>query len=101
MQQQQQMYILFQDSRVTNEVIIETINRLFALNATVNNNSSTGATTEMFLNLFTTLKRLYFKTSKQLQQNANLTLKQILKTLLCSGVSEQRGVTSQMHLGTR
>ena len=88
MQQQQQMYILFQDSRVTNEVIIETINHLFALNATLDNNSSTGATTEMFLNLFTTLKRLYFKTSKQ-QRNVNLTLKQILTTLLCSGGFEQ------------
>jgi hypothetical protein len=92
MQQQQQMYILFQDSRVTNEVIIETINRLFALNATVNNNnSSTGATTEMFLNLFTTLKILYFKTSNNRQQrNMNSALQQILTTLLCSEVSEQR-----------
>ena len=70
-------------SEAQDEVTIETIDYVFALNATLNNNSnSAGATTEMFLNLATTLKRLYFKTPKQ-QQNVNLTLKKILTTLLC------------------
>ena len=52
---------MFQESK--DEVTIETINHLFALNATLNNNnsSSTGATTEMFLKSVHDVEEIVFQ----------------------------------------